>query len=350
MREHLRRWPGGEGVLFVGKAQEKARVVRSERREHEPSGSHYVQLVHDTAMVNHYYVYLYLFDDDFGPMFVKFCSYFPYTARLCVNGHEYVKRQLAKRGVGFEALDNGILSCADPSLAQRLADELSAERIDDLLRKWLRRLPHPFARDDRAAGIRYEVSVLQAEFALTQVLDRPVQGRVFFEETIRENLERMQSAIRFCILTAARRNMVAEAKWSEIDMDARTCTVPAARMKLPRDHRIPLSHQAVALLRRMRPLSADRVFGVSGSRMSDAVTAADLPSDQPGRHATLHGWRSTFKDWCRINAVDEVLSEYALAHVEGSATVAAYARDDLVGRRRELMQAWGNYVAGTGRA
>ena len=187
MREHLRRFPGGEGVLFVGKAQEKTKVVRSERRIHEPSASHYVQLVHATAMVNHYYFYL--VDDDFGPMFVKFCSYFPYTARLCVNGHEYVKRQLAKRGVAFEALDNGLLSCADPALAQRLADELSAERIDDLLRKWLKRLPHPFTRDDRAAGIRYEISILQAEFALTQVFDRPVQDRVFFEEVIRENLD-----------------------------------------------------------------------------------------------------------------------------------------------------------------
>ena len=187
MRERLRGFGGGEGVLFVGKAQEKTRVVRSERREYEPTGSHYVQLVHATAMVNHYY--LYVVDDDFGPMFVKFSSYFPYTARLCVNGHEYVKRQLEKRGVAFEALDNGILSCAHPALARRLAGELTAERIDDLLRKWLKRLPHPFTRDDRAAGIRYEVSVLQAEFALTQVLDRPVQGRVFFEETIRENLD-----------------------------------------------------------------------------------------------------------------------------------------------------------------
>ena len=63
-------------------------------------------------------------------------------------------------------------------MAQELADSLTAERIDDLLRKWLKRLPHPFGRDDRAAGIRYELSMLQAEFALTQVFDRPVQGRV----------------------------------------------------------------------------------------------------------------------------------------------------------------------------
>ncbi len=132
---------------------------------------------------------MYAVDDDFGPFFLKFCSYFPYNAKLCVNGHEYLKRQLAKRGVAFEALDNGILSCADPALMQRLADGLTAARIDALLRKWLVRLPHPFTAADRAAGIRYDVSVLQAEFALTQVFDRPVQGRVFFEEVMGENLD-----------------------------------------------------------------------------------------------------------------------------------------------------------------
>ena len=186
-KEYLRGHAGGEGVLYVGKAQEKARAMRSEAGIHEPTGRRCLRLAHSAAMVNHYYFHL--VDDDFGPCFLKFCSYFPYTARLCVNGHEYVKRQLAKRGVAFEAADNGLLSCADPALAQRLAGEPAAERIDDLLRKWLARLPHPFTRDDRAAGIRYEVSMLQAEFALTRVFDRPAQGRVFFEETIRENLD-----------------------------------------------------------------------------------------------------------------------------------------------------------------
>jgi len=185
-RERLRRWPGGEGVLYVGVAQEKARVLRTERRE-DPVHGPYPWLVSSTAMVNHYYVYA--VDDDFGPFFIKFCSYFPYNAKLCVNGHEYLKRQLAKRGVAFEALDNGVSSCADPALMQRLADGLDAAGIDALLRKWLARLPHPFTAADRAAGIRYDVSVLQAEFALTQVLDRPVQGRVLFEEIIRENVD-----------------------------------------------------------------------------------------------------------------------------------------------------------------
>src|SRR5262249_9753100 len=111
-----------------------------------------------------------------------FCSYFPYNAKLCINGHEYVKRQLAKRGVAFEALDNGIKSCADPQVLQKLSDGLTSEKIYRLLRKWLRRLPHPFPARDRAAGYRYQLSILQAEFSLTQVLDHPVTGRVFFEE------------------------------------------------------------------------------------------------------------------------------------------------------------------------
>ncbi|MCY4112018.1 MAG: hypothetical protein OXF96_08775 [Chloroflexi bacterium] len=185
-RAYLREFSGTEGVLYVGKAQEKARVLRTERREHPVFGP-YPWLVSSTAMVNHYYVYI--VDEDFGPLFVKFCSYFPHNAKLCVNGHEYLKRQLAKRGVAFEALDNGILSCADPALMRRLADNLTAARIDALLRKWLARLPHPFTAADRAAGIRYDISVLQAEFALTQVFDRPVQGRVLFEEVMRENLD-----------------------------------------------------------------------------------------------------------------------------------------------------------------
>ena len=82
-----------------------------------------------------------------------------------------------------------MLSCADPALMRELADGLTTATIDRLLRKWLKRLPHPNTAADRAAGIRYDISVLQAEFALTQVLDRPVQRRVLFEEIIRENVD-----------------------------------------------------------------------------------------------------------------------------------------------------------------
>jgi hypothetical protein len=185
--EYRAQFRGTEGILFVGKAQEKTPVFRTEKRKNPKTGQTYPWIVRSTAMVNHFYFYG--IDEDFGPFFLKFCTYFPYNAKLCLNGHEYVKRQLAKEGIAFEALDNGILSCADPQRLQQLCDGLSGAKIDALVRKWLARLPHPFTDQDRKAGYRYDVSILQAEFSLTQVLDRPRTGRIFFEEVIRENLD-----------------------------------------------------------------------------------------------------------------------------------------------------------------
>jgi hypothetical protein len=176
-----------EGVVFIGKAQEKASVWRTEKRYHEQSGQTYPWIVRSTAMVNHYYIYA--LDRDFGPFFLKFCSYFPYNAKLCLNGHEYAKQQLKQKQIEFQPLDNGFLSCADAGRLQRICDGLSAEKIDRLLRKWLRLLPHPFTTADRQAGWLYDISILQAEFSLTQVLDRPLTGRAFFEEVIHENLD-----------------------------------------------------------------------------------------------------------------------------------------------------------------
>jgi hypothetical protein len=184
-QQYLARFTGEEGVLFVGKAQEKASVFRTEKRR--DARGVYPWIIRSTAMVNHYYVYL--VDRDFGPLFIKFCSYFPYPAKLCLNGHEWLKRQLTQRAIPFEPLDNGIRSTGQPPRVQRIADTLDAAKIEAVFRKWLRRLPHPFAAAHRAAGYRYQLSILQAEFALTQVLDRPVTGRCFFEEVIRENLD-----------------------------------------------------------------------------------------------------------------------------------------------------------------
>jgi hypothetical protein len=187
MAEQLRHFRHDEGVVFVGKAQEKTPVFRTEKRRSPTTGRPYPWIVKSTAMVNHYYVYA--MDRNFGPFFLKFCTYFPFNAKLCLNGHEYAKRQLAQKGIAFEALDNGILSCAEPERVQKICDGLSAEKIDGFLRKWLRLLPHPFTGADRKAGYRYDISILQAEFSLTQVLDRPVHGRLFFEQVIRENLD-----------------------------------------------------------------------------------------------------------------------------------------------------------------
>jgi hypothetical protein len=192
MHEHLARFEaagGTEGVLFIGRAQEKTTLFRTEKRRN-PEGRAYPWIVRTTGVVNHFYIYA--VDADFGPFFLKFCSYFPYNAKLCINGHEWAKRQAAQAGIGFTALDNAFAAIDDPDdvpAVQAICAGLGPDQIDALLRKWLAKVPHPFSAADRAAGYRYDLSVLQAEFSLTQMLDRPVSGRIFFEQVIRDNLD-----------------------------------------------------------------------------------------------------------------------------------------------------------------
>jgi hypothetical protein len=105
-------------------------------------------------LVNH--CYFYCVDRDFGPFFLEFCSYVPYTAKLCLNGPKWPKRQLSQRSIDYVPLDNGLLSCDDPRRLQQLADSLHARKIDTLLWRWLCQLPNPFEAKDRAAGYRYQ--------------------------------------------------------------------------------------------------------------------------------------------------------------------------------------------------
>jgi len=176
-----------EGVVFIGRAQEKTAVFRTEKRRNPTTGRSYPWIVRSTGIINHFYVYC--FDDDFGPFFLKFCGYFPYTAKLCFNGHHWAQRQAAKAGVGFVAMDNAFAAVDDIATLQQICNDFDASHIEALLGKWLDRLPNPFSDADRAAGYRYKISVLQAEFSLTQMLDAPVTGRVFFEHVIRDNLD-----------------------------------------------------------------------------------------------------------------------------------------------------------------
>jgi hypothetical protein len=185
--EFLAKFTEPEGVLFVGRAQEKAGVWRTQRRYSASTGGSYAWLVRSSAFIN--FFYFYCVDADFGPFFLKFSTYFPYTAKLCINGNEWAKRQAAKAGIGFEPLDNGFASVDDVAAVQAICDSLGPEHIDVLLRKWLRILPSPFTDTDEAAGYRYELSILQAEFSLTQMLDRPVSGRIFFEQVLHDNLD-----------------------------------------------------------------------------------------------------------------------------------------------------------------
>lgn len=186
-KKRLKDFNQAEGVLYIGVAQEKFSAFRVTKRHNPETGATFPWLYRSTVMCNQYYFYL--VDEDFGPMFIKFASYFPYTARINLNGHEYAKRQLEKAGIAYEALDNGVLSCVEPARLQQILDDLDETKIEQVVRKWFARLPHPFTPEDRVAGFRYQVSILQAEFARTQVFDRPLCGRQLFEEVIRENID-----------------------------------------------------------------------------------------------------------------------------------------------------------------
>jgi hypothetical protein len=186
MHEYLASFTAEEGVLFIGRAQEKNSVFRTEKRRNA-QGDAYPWIVRSTGVINQFYFYC--VDTDFGPFFLKFSTYFPYNAKLCINGHEWAKRQVTKSEIGFTALDNGFAAVDDPAAVQAICNRLGPHQIDALLRKWLLILPHPFTAADRAAGYRYDLSILQAEFSLTQMLDKPVSGRVFFEQVIRDNLD-----------------------------------------------------------------------------------------------------------------------------------------------------------------
>ena len=186
-QQRLRTFSAAEGVLYIGVAQEKFSTFRVFKKLNPQTGGSFPWLTRAEVMCNQYDFYL--LDEDFGPLFIKFSSYFPYTARVCLNGHEYAKQQLAKEGIDFVPLDNGILSCADPVRLQQILNELDESKIEAVVRKWFARLPHPFTAQDRAAGFRYQLSILQAEFARTQVFDRPLSGRHLFEALIRENID-----------------------------------------------------------------------------------------------------------------------------------------------------------------
>jgi hypothetical protein len=189
MHEHLARFQASgrsEGVMFIGRAQEKNTVFRTEKR-HAADGRAYPWIVRTTSVVNQFYVHC--VDEDFGAFFLKFSSYFPYGAKLLINGHHYAQAQAAKAGIGFTALDNGFATCGDVPAVQAVCDSLTEDKIEALARKWLAILPSPYSPADTAAGYRYEISVLQAEFSLTQVLDRPLSGRIFFDQVIADNLD-----------------------------------------------------------------------------------------------------------------------------------------------------------------
>lgn len=167
-------------------------------------------------------------------------------------------------------------------------------------------------------------------------------------------------ALRFAILTAARSGEVRGMTWAEVDWERRIWAIPAARMKAGRTHFVPLSKQALELLRHLWPLADSRASFVFPGRRDrsalsdmtlselvrgmslDGLTDGSLPRwrDPLGNQIVPHGFRSTFKAWSLANGWADHLSELALAHADTNKVRAAYARDPLIEERRPMMQAW----------
>jgi hypothetical protein len=173
------------GVVLIGVAQERASAWTATKH---PRGR-FITFVYSRKSVcpNHYYIYV--LDPEWGPAFIKICGYAPYPVKICLNGHEWAKRQLQARRLRFSALDNGFLHCAHPDALQTVCDTLDAAAIERFFARWQQQLPFPLTAAHAARGFTYQLSILQAEVSLTQVFDRPLRGREFFETVIRDNLD-----------------------------------------------------------------------------------------------------------------------------------------------------------------
>ena len=153
-------------------------------------------------------------------------------------------------------------------------------------------------------------------------------------------------AFEFLVLTAARSGEVRGADWREVDWEKRTWTVPAARMKGKRLHRVPLSGGAMALLENAREMNGGigLIFPSTKGKVLSDSTISKLVREN-GIPAVPHGFRSSFRDWAaEMTDIPNEIAAHAIAHVEGSASEKAYRRTDYFEKRRELMEQWATYV------
>jgi len=162
-----------------------------------------------------------------------------------------------------------------------------------------------------------------------------------------------RAILELLILTATRSGEIRGMCWREVDLDTLTWTIPAERMKAQQMHRVPLSKRALKILETQRGQHKILVFPSPRDQvvLSDMVLTSFLRrvkaiSDTPGRVATAHGFRSSFRDWCSEHGYPRDLAERALAHTISNKVEAAYHRTDLLEQRRPMMEAWAEYCMG----
>jgi hypothetical protein len=183
---HAAEQVGRPGVVAIGVAQEFQNVFTASKRRSDPGRAVQFTFRKEDRRVTCFYFYLW--DEDFGPGFIKLCAYFPYPGKVWVNGHEWAKQQARKQGLGFTALSNGFATCEQPEQLQRICDRLGPADIQAFLARWLAVLPTPLDATDHAAGYWWELSMRQVEVSRTLVFDAPRRARGFFEAVVRDNL------------------------------------------------------------------------------------------------------------------------------------------------------------------
>jgi integrase len=152
-------------------------------------------------------------------------------------------------------------------------------------------------------------------------------------------------ALEFTILTAARSKEVLQAKWGEVDLDSKVWTIPAARMKGNPEHKVPLSPQAIELLRSLYTEDGNDYLFIGSTQPHLAKNAMQTTLRRIGHEQTVHGFRSSFSDWAHeLTAHSNHTIEISLAHTVGNEAERAYRRGDMFNKRRQLMEAWGRYV------
>ena len=166
-----------------------------------------------------------------------------------------------------------------------------------------------------------------------------------FMEDLRGRSAVAARALEFTILTATRTSEVLGAQWDEIDLGKKIWTIPAARMKGGREHRIPLSPRAIEIVEAMyEPGGEGHVFPGPKPRKPLSTMAMAMLLRRMASNATVHGFRSTFRDWAsETTGFPHEVCEMALAHTIGNKAEAAYRRGDLFDKRRKLMEAWASY-------
>lgn len=177
---------GRSGVAAIGVAQEYAKVFTGTQRD-APNGIPWFSFAKADRRVTCYYFYLW--DDDFGPAFIKICAYFPYPAKVWINGHEWAKRQATHAGIGFTELSNGFAATDDPAALQTICDRLGPATIETFAQRWLAMLPVPLTEHDQAGGYWWELSMRQVEVSRTLVFTQPRHARGFFEALVADNLD-----------------------------------------------------------------------------------------------------------------------------------------------------------------